>query len=52
MKVPAFHSKNPSDPDVYHDESTCSRGQLIPPHNRVSGTGGYRKCKTCVEISG
>jgi hypothetical protein len=52
MKVSPFHSSNPDDPDVYHDENTCPPGQLIPPHNWVSGTGGYRKCFKCREISG
>ena len=52
-KVAAFHSNNPSDPDVWHDESTCPPGNQIPWHNKVQGKGiGNRKCKKCIEISG
>jgi len=46
-KVPAYHSSNPSDPDVYHDHDDFPTGQQIPTANKVSGTGGYRKCKQC-----
>lgn len=47
-KVPAYHSTNPSDPDVYHDHDDCPPGSLIPAHNRASGTGGYDRCEKCV----
>lgn len=47
-KVSAYHSKNASDPDVYHDHNDCPTGQQIPAHNRQSGTGGYRRCSQCV----
>jgi len=46
-RVPAYHSSNLSDPDVYHDHDDCPTGKQIPSRNRVSGTGGYRKCKDC-----
>ncbi len=52
MKVASFYSTNADDPDVYHDESTCSPGSQIPASNKAYGTGGYRKCKNCVAISG
>lgn len=46
--VIAYHSSNPSDPDVYHESDTCPTGQLIPASNRVSGKGeGNRPCKQC-----
>ena len=48
MKVPAYHSKNPSDPDVYHDHSDCPTGQQIPSYNKLPGTGGFRRCAQCV----
>lgn len=48
-RVSAFHSKNPSDPDVHHVHSTCPTGQQIPANNRVAGTGGYRQCKWCAD---
>lgn len=47
MKTTAYHSSNPSDPDVYHDHSNCPSGQQIPAHNRLSGTGGYPRCGHC-----
>ena len=47
MKVSAYHSSNQSDPDVHHDHSDCPTGQQIPAHNRVSGTGGFPRCKQC-----
>jgi len=49
-KVSNYHSSNPSDPDVHHDQSTCPTGQQIPAQNKVSGTGGYRKCKQCTDM--
>ena len=52
-KVYPFHSSNPADPDVWHDEDTCPPGRQIPARNRVPGKGeGNRKCKKCIEISG
>ncbi len=47
MKTTAYHSSNPSDPDVHHDHSNCPSGQQIPAHNRLSGTGGYHRCGHC-----
>jgi hypothetical protein len=52
VKVSAFHSKLPSDAPRYHDESRCTEGNNIEPRNRVSGTGGRRKCDHCRRISG
>ena len=49
MKTSPFHSSNQSDPDVYHDNSECPTGKQIPQHNRLSGTGGNRKCKWCAD---
>lgn len=46
-KVPAYHSSNIDDPDVYHDHSDCPPGSQIPRQNRVPGTGGFRRCKVC-----
>lgn len=47
MRVPAYHSSNPSDPDVHHVYNDCPTGRQIPVGNRQSGTGGYRMCKHC-----
>jgi len=52
MKVAPFHSSNPTDPDVYHDDDRCPSGQQIPPRNIVTGTGGQRKCLTCRKLNG
>lgn len=50
MKVPAYHSTNPSDPDVYHDHSNCPTGQQIPARNKASGTNRYRRCQQCTQM--
>lgn len=50
MKVSAYHSSNPSDPDVYHDHDDCPSGQQIPWQNKQSGTGGYPRCKHCRDM--
>lgn len=50
VKVSAYHSSNPSDPDVYHDHSDCPSGQQIPARNRVPGEGGYRRCVHCTSM--
>jgi hypothetical protein len=43
-----YHSINPSDPDVWHDNEACPAGKRIPPQNRRSGKGPYnRKCERC-----
>ena len=43
----AYHSSDPSDPDVYHVDDDCQTGQQILPRNRVDGQGGNRPCKQC-----
>ena len=50
MRVAAYHSSNPSDPDVHHVRSDCISGRRIPAHNRRSGTGGYRLCDHCKKM--
>ena len=49
MKVSAYHSRNNSDPDVYHNHDDCPTGQQIPARNKEAGTGGYPRCKQCVD---
>jgi hypothetical protein len=46
-RVAPYHSSNPKDPDVYHDDDQCPTGKQIPTHNKRSGTNGYRRCKQC-----
>jgi hypothetical protein len=48
-KVAPYHSSNPSDPDVYHDYDDCPVGKQIPSSNKVSGTGGNRRCVRCMD---
>jgi hypothetical protein len=47
VKVAAYHSSKPSDPEVYHDEHDCPEGEKVPARHVASGTGGYRKCEHC-----
>jgi hypothetical protein len=49
VKVSAYHSSNKSDSDVYHDHNDCPTGQQIRSYNKVSGTGGFPRCKHCVD---
>lgn len=54
MAIPsnAYHSTNPTDPDVYHVFSDCPNGEQIPPENRAWGTNGWEKCGTCKNMGG
>ncbi len=47
-KVAPFHSK--LDTEVYHDQSGCTLGDNIENSNKVSGTGGRRRCSECVRL--
>ena len=49
-KVAPFHSKRPSDRNVYHDNSRCTQGNNIEPRNKVSGTDGRPKCDHCKRL--
>lgn len=49
-KTLPFYSKNPEDPQVYHDNSACYEGQKIKQENRVSGDGGRQKCEVCKKL--
>jgi len=44
----AFHSRVTL--DVHHDDTRCKLGNNIESYNRVSGTGGLRKCSECVTL--
>lgn len=46
-KCPPYHSTDPTDPRVYHDDRNCSNGQRIKPENWVSGTGNLPRCGGC-----
>ena len=47
VKVAAYHSNKPADPEVYHDQHDCPTGQQIPARHVAPGTGGYGKCEQC-----
>jgi hypothetical protein len=46
-KVQAFHTTTPEEPAVYHDNSVCADGKRIKQENKVTGTGGRRRCDEC-----
>lgn len=47
-KTSPWHAK---DSDVYHDNTKCTEGNNIEPRNKLSGTGGKRKCDHCQRLS-
>ncbi len=49
-KVAPYHSKNPTDPDVHHNNDNCPSGKQIPAHNWASGTNNWPLCQHCREI--
>lgn len=49
MRVSAYHSINPSDPDVHHVYDDCVAGRRIPSHNRRAGTNNWRMCDHCAD---
>ena len=49
MKVPAYYSIDPTDPDVWHDHDNCPAGQQIPARNRREGKPAtHRRCEHCI----
>lgn len=50
MRVPAYHSTNPTDPDVHHVHNNCPSGQQIPARSRRSGTNSWPLCKHCRDM--
>lgn len=50
--VSAYHSTNPSDPDVHHVFSDCPNGQQIPAANKRPGTNGWPMCGSCKNMGG
>ena len=47
-RVAPFYSKQ--NPGVYHECSNCTEGNNIERKNRVSGTGGGRRCQHCNDL--
>lgn len=50
MKIPLYHSTDPSAPEVHHDRDDCPYGKLIPTNNKANGAGGNPRCKTCISM--
>lgn len=50
MRVPPYHSINPTDPDVHHTFDNCPSGQQIPLRNRRQGTNNWPLCKHCRDM--
>ena len=48
-QVNPFHSKLQT--EVHHNQTGCTVGDNIESYNKVSGTGGYRLCSQCANIS-
>jgi len=46
-KVSPFHAVGSH---VYHDNNKCPEGNNIETKNKVSGTGGLRKCAHCKRL--
>jgi hypothetical protein len=47
-KVDPFHTSEPEDPEVYHDNDECPYGKNIKREHRVPGRGVNRdKCSWC-----
>ena len=45
---PPFHTSEPEDPPVYHDDDECYEGKKIKPEHRVDGKGtDRRRCEVC-----
>ena len=51
-RVPAYHSINPSDPDVHHVFSDCPNGEQIADANKQPGDNGSPLCGRCKLMGG
>jgi len=53
--IQSFYSLNeidkPENKRVYHFNDSCGPGREILQNERRYGTGGYRKCKDCEQLS-
>ncbi|NYI40880.1 hypothetical protein BKA03_000999 [Demequina lutea] len=47
MRTYPYHSRNPDDPDVYHNHNDCPEGEKIPAGQRANGTNDYSQCEQC-----
>ncbi len=47
-KAAPLNSKKES---FHHDNSRCTLGIKIAPHNRVTGTAGKLHCTTCKKLN-
>jgi hypothetical protein len=49
LKVRPFHTTEPEDPEVYHDDSECPYGKNIKPEHIAYGIDGRDKCSWCAD---
>ena len=42
-----WYSVKANTPSVHHDNTLCTEGNNIEPHNRREGTGGRPLCDHC-----
>jgi len=49
-KVGPWHSTRPRDPNVYHDNSDCPKGQVIGAEYRRTGHRCRGRCPTCTKL--
>lgn len=47
---PGWHSTNPNDPPVYHDNTLCPAGANIKPEHKVYGRDNRRLCEICEKL--
>jgi hypothetical protein len=50
MQTQPWHSTEPKDPKVYHDNDSCATGNKVDPNKRESGTNDLPKCVECGDL--
>ena len=45
-----WHSANPTDQKVHHDNTECVEGENIQPKLRRFGTGNLPRCRHCTYL--
>ena len=49
-KTNPWHSTKDNDPNVYHDNTSCTEGNNIEDKNRRDGTGNRPQCQHCARL--
>ena len=50
-KKSPWHSVKPGTPQVYHDNSNCTKGNNIEKENVRQGTDNRRLCDECKDLA-